>query len=128
MGKVMKKIIRGGLLAACVVAASAATNMMEPEQLGSEMAQLRAKAQAGDYHAQRNLAHAYATGAQLQGKQFPVASCAWYLSIPYLNTQYFNVSDSGSIHATCSNLPPEQFYAAVRYSAAIVNASMAAGR
>jgi len=124
----MKKIIRGGLLVAGVAAAAAAPALMEPEQLGSEMAQLRAKAQAGDYHAQRNLANAYATGAQLQGKQFPVASCAWYLSIPYLNTQYFNVSDSSNIQSTCTSLPPEQFYAAVRYSAAIVNAVKTSGR
>jgi len=78
----MKKIIRGGLLAACVAAAAAAPNPMEPDQLGSEMAKMRAKAQAGDYQAQRNPAHAYATGARLRGKQFPVAGCAWYLSIP----------------------------------------------
>jgi hypothetical protein len=68
------------------------------------------------------------TGEQLQGKRFPVAGCAWYMSIPYLNTQYFSVSDSGSIQSTCSSLPPEQFYAAVRYSAAIVNAAKTAGR
>ncbi|HXD40395.1 MAG TPA: hypothetical protein VN649_07525 [Ramlibacter sp.] len=124
----MKKIILGAILSACVVAAGATTNTMEPEQLSSEMEQVRKKAQAGDYHAQRMLAYAYATGDRLQGKRFPVAGCAWYLSIPYLNTQFFNVSDSGGIHSTCSNLPPDQFYAAIRYSAAIVNAARTSGR
>jgi hypothetical protein len=56
-----------------------------------------------------------------------VAGCAWYLSIGYLNAENFNVSDSGNIHSTCNTLPPEQFYAAVRYSAAIVNAARKSG-
>jgi opacity protein-like surface antigen len=124
----MKKIILGAILAACLGAAGAAADHMEPEQLSSDMEQVRKKARAGDYHAQRMLAYAYATGDRLQGKRFPVAGCAWYLSIPYLNTQFFNVSDSSGIHSTCSNLPPDQFYAAVRYSAAIVNGTRASGR
>ena len=123
----MKKILVG-LLAACAATAGAGPNTMEPEQLSGDMEQVRAKALAGDYHAQRKLAYSYITGDQLQGRRFPVAGCAWYLSIPYLNTQYFNVSDSGNIHSTCSNLPPDQFYAAIRYSAAIVNAGKTSGR
>jgi len=124
---IMKKTILAGLLAMCVGAAGAASTI-EPEILGGELEQVRAKAQTGDYHAQRKLAHAYVTGDQLNGKRFPVAGCAWYLSIPYLSTQYFNVSDSGNIHSTCDKLPPDQFYAAVRYSAAIVNAAKTSGR
>jgi hypothetical protein len=125
---IMKKRILAALLAACAAAAGAGPSTIEPEQLVGEMEQVRAKALAGDYHAQRKLAYAYVTGEQLQGKRFPMASCAWYLSIPYLNTQYFNVSDSGNIHSTCSSLPSDQFYAAVRYSAAIVNAAKTSGR
>jgi hypothetical protein len=119
--------VLAALIAGFCAGAAAASDHMEPELLG-EMEQVRAKAMAGDYHAQRRLANAYVTGDQLQGKKFPVAGCAWYMSIPYLNSQYFNVSDSGHIRSTCSKLPPEQFYAAMRFSAAIVNAAKTSAR
>lgn len=119
----MKRKLFAGLFSLCAIAATAGS--IEPEKLGAELEQVRTKARAGDYQAQRNLAYAYATGDQLQGKRYPVAGCAWYMSIAYINGQKFGAGDSGNVYTYCRNLPPDQFDAAIRHSAAIVGAKTA---
>ncbi len=118
----MKKTMLAVMVALCAGAAGAASSV-EPEKLGGELEQIRAKARAGDYQAQRNLAYAYATGDQLHGKRYPVAGCAWYMSIPYLHSKKMHAGDTGNAMVYCHKLSPTDFDSAMRYSAEIVGAA-----
>lgn len=116
----MKQAITALVVAFSAFGACAAE--VEPMKLPAGLEQIRLKARSGDYHAQRNLAYAYATGGQeLAGNKYPVAACAWYMSIPYLHeASRVDMGDMSNAWTYCTKLQPDAHEAAMRHSVKIV--------
>ncbi|MDB5965438.1 MAG: hypothetical protein JWQ72_1938 [Polaromonas sp.] len=115
--------MKGALCLALSIAASYvhAAGAEEPASLPAGLEAIRASARGGDYGAQRNLAFTYATGgSELKGKRYPVAGCAWYMSIPYLHPKKFDGGDAGNTMVYCGRLSPDDYDAALRQSVSLV--------
>lgn len=110
-----------GLVLAIAAIHVHAAGPIEPATLPSSLEVIRTSARSGDYGAQRNLAFTYATGgSELKGKKYPVAGCAWYMSIPYLHPKKFDAGDAGNSMLYCGRLSPDDYDAALRQSVSLV--------
>jgi hypothetical protein len=98
------------------VTAAAQVEFKEPlNSLGPKQKEFRALAVKGDYQGMRNVAYSYV--APMKGETgSKVAGCAWYLLIPAVHKNKFNMGDTGNIAAYCSNLNPSDFNAAYDYA------------
>lgn len=108
-------------LVAMICAFSVNAASVEPERLTGELEQIRIKARAGDYAAQRNLAYTYATGGfELAGTKYPVAACAWYLALPHFNRAKTAVGDAGNVKVYCGSLELDKLQASLQYASDLV--------
>ncbi|CUI99469.1 Uncharacterised protein [Achromobacter sp. 2789STDY5608621] len=88
------------------VAAALATSLMlifTPARAAEKLADLKQKALAGDYQAQRNLAFGYSDKFSDQNKN-PVLACAWRMVI--LTTEQADETDMSNYNTYCGKLPP----------------------
>ncbi|MFY3864300.1 hypothetical protein ACOTJQ_30830 [Achromobacter xylosoxidans] len=74
-----------------------------PAHAAEKLADLKQKALAGDYQAQRNLAFGYSDKFSGQNKN-PVLACAWRMVI--LTTEQADETDMSNYNTYCGKLPP----------------------
>ena len=112
-------------LVACLLivgTAQASEHPVEPlAGLPNAVKELRMKALSGNYQAMRNLGYAYSAGftpasGNAAPKRLPIAGCAWYLLIPWLNPAETTSGDTGNIHLYCGRLSPDQLDTAYRHA------------
>jgi hypothetical protein len=70
--------------------------------------EMRTKAMAGDYQAQRNLAFSLAKGWGTEIKQNPMLGCAWYKVILLSGSEQVHEGDIGNVQVYCGRLTAEQ--------------------
>lgn len=115
-GDFMNKLFALSALALASLSTQASDVFKEPlDRLGPKQQEFRSRATAGDYQAMRNIAYSYM--APLKGEAgSKIGACAWYLLIPVIHKQKFNMGDTGNVYVACSKLSPSDLDAAYNYA------------
>lgn len=80
---------------------------------------LRAKALAGDYQAQRNLAFGYSSAPYRGQPRNPLLACAWRIVIVHSGSDRVDDSDVGNEQVYCGGLTRQQRGASVEQARAL---------